>query len=29
LKWMKQLKDRFPDLRFGYFNPCLDKGSGQ
>ncbi len=24
LKWMKRLKDRFPDLRFGYFNPCLD-----
>jgi pyruvate-formate lyase-activating enzyme len=28
LKWMKRLKDRFPDLRFGYFNPCLDS-SGQ
>jgi len=27
LPWMKRLKDRFPDLRFGYFNPCLD-GSG-
>jgi len=24
LQWMKLLKDRFPDLRFGYFNPCLD-----
>jgi len=27
LKWMKLLKDRFPDLRFGYFNPCLDQGA--
>ncbi len=27
-KWMKRLKERFPDLRFGYFNPCLDKNSG-
>ena len=24
LQWMKRLKDHFPDLRFGYFNPCLD-----
>jgi molybdenum cofactor biosynthesis enzyme MoaA len=24
LKWMGRLKDCFPDLRFGYFNPCLD-----
>jgi pyruvate-formate lyase-activating enzyme len=29
LKWMKRLKDRFPDLRWGYFNPSLDKGSDQ
>jgi molybdenum cofactor biosynthesis enzyme MoaA len=21
---MERLKDRFPDLRLGYFNPCLD-----
>jgi len=25
LQWMSRLKDNFPDLRFGYFNPCLDK----
>jgi len=24
LQWMNRLKDSFPDLRFGYFNPCLD-----
>lgn len=24
LPWMKRLKDRFPGLRLGYFNPCLD-----
>jgi pyruvate-formate lyase-activating enzyme len=24
LEWMKRVKDRFPNLRFGYFNPCLD-----
>jgi pyruvate-formate lyase-activating enzyme len=24
LPWMKRLRNRFPDLRFGYFNPCLD-----
>jgi pyruvate-formate lyase-activating enzyme len=24
LEWMRRLKDYFPDLRFGYFNPCLD-----
>jgi len=24
LQWMRRVKDRFPDLRFGYFNPCLD-----
>jgi pyruvate-formate lyase-activating enzyme len=28
LQWMNRLHDRFPDLRFGYFNPCLDN-SGQ
>ena len=26
-KLMGRLKDRFPDLRFGYFNPCLDPGA--
>lgn len=26
LQFMKRLKDRFPDVRFGYFNPCLDRG---
>jgi pyruvate-formate lyase-activating enzyme len=24
-KLMNRLRDRFPDLRFGYFNPCLDE----
>jgi pyruvate-formate lyase-activating enzyme len=24
---MARLKHRFPDLRFGYFNPCLDPGA--
>jgi pyruvate-formate lyase-activating enzyme len=24
LRWMNRLRDRFPELRFGYFNPCLD-----
>jgi wyosine [tRNA(Phe)-imidazoG37] synthetase (radical SAM superfamily) len=24
LEWMRRVKDRFPDLGFGYFNPCLD-----
>lgn len=24
---MTRLKERFPDLRFGYFNPCLDTGA--
>lgn len=24
LEWMRRVKDRFPNLRFGYFNPCLD-----
>ena len=24
LQWMRRLRDCFPDLRFGYFNPCLD-----
>lgn len=27
LRWMQRLKDRFPDLRFGYYNPCLDTGT--
>ncbi len=25
LRWLAALKKRFPDLEFGYFNPCLDK----
>lgn len=24
LKAMDRIRDRFPDLRFGYYNPCLD-----
>lgn len=24
LRWMKRLRERFPALRFGYFNPCLE-----
>lgn len=24
---MGRLRERFPDLRFGYFNPCLDPGA--
>jgi hypothetical protein len=24
---LRNLGDRFPDLSFGYFNPCLDPGA--
>jgi molybdenum cofactor biosynthesis enzyme MoaA len=27
LRFLQILEDRFPDLRFGYFNPCLDPGA--
>ena len=27
LRFLQSLEDRFPDLRFGYFNPCLDPGA--
>jgi pyruvate-formate lyase-activating enzyme len=27
LRFLQILGDRFPDLRFGYFNPCLDPGA--
>jgi molybdenum cofactor biosynthesis enzyme MoaA len=23
-RWMRRVKEQFPELRFGYFNPCLD-----
>jgi pyruvate-formate lyase-activating enzyme len=26
-RFLQILEDRFPDLRFGYFNPCLDPGA--
>ncbi len=26
-KWMERLREAFPDLRFGYFNPCLDSNA--
>jgi pyruvate-formate lyase-activating enzyme len=25
LRWMGRVKERFPELRFGYFNPCLER----
>ncbi len=28
-RWMALMRERFPDLRFGYFNPCLDPGAGE
>lgn len=28
LKVMERIRDRFPDVRFGYFNPCLDPDQG-
>ncbi len=27
--WLNQLKNRFPYLKFGYFNPCLRQGKVQ
>jgi len=27
LRFLQILEERFPDLRFGYFNPCLDPGA--
>jgi len=27
LRFLRILEARFPDLRFGYFNPCLDPGA--
>jgi len=27
LRLLRILEERFPDLRFGYFNPCLDPGA--
>jgi molybdenum cofactor biosynthesis enzyme MoaA len=27
LAWLQLLKRRFPALRFGYYNPCLDPGA--
>jgi pyruvate-formate lyase-activating enzyme len=27
LRFLEILEDRFPDLRLGYFNPCLDPGA--
>jgi molybdenum cofactor biosynthesis enzyme MoaA len=27
LRLLQVLEDRFPDLRLGYFNPCLDPGA--
>jgi len=27
LRWLEILRERFPALRFGYYNPCLDSGA--
>jgi len=27
LRWLSVLRERFPALRFGYYNPCLDLGA--
>ena len=27
LRWLAALRERFPALSFGYYNPCLDPGA--